>query len=399
MSRPTPRYVRRTTNRPSSLSHQSAAKCPYQIPAILTALMPNHVDKSLLERLQALRGGSATPEQSTPEKINADLIERAKTPTREDALAARLKSLRSQDGGSTSSKTSPQTARSPALVASSATPLASTRQPRDEIEQEGDEDVDALFQTDDQTLEELLGDVGADEGFAAEPDDAKVKALLEELSQSIPKDDESEKKNAREDERDKDSDDSDGEEMTREVDEVIAKFRDEIELEIALGKDEPEKEKESEGEDEKAAGEAPAVSDLALPEVPSNLEDIPSSQSARAGSADIDDITARLAALRAPSKTEDDLSLPEVPSSKPSGKPIKRLTTKTNYTDDDMDGWCTVCLEDATLRCLGCDDDVYCTRCWREMHIGPSAGFDERSHKAVHFTKDKKKEKKVALGA
>ncbi|EHK39765.1 hypothetical protein TRIATDRAFT_303055 [Trichoderma atroviride IMI 206040] len=114
----------------------------------------------------------------------------------------------------------------------------------------------------------------------------------------------------------------------------------------------------------------------------------------------MDDITARMAALRAP--TDDSFSLPSVPSSKPSAgdKPVKRLTSKTDYTDDDIDTWCTVCLNDATLRCLGCDDDPYCTRCWREMHIGPAAAFDDRSHKAVQFTRARKKDQqRVALGA
>lgn len=247
-----------------------------------------------------------------------------------------------------------------------------------------------MFQTDDQTLEELLGDVKPEESFNAEPDDAQVKALLEELADAIPRDTDEEKKD--------DSDDSDGEAMNKDVDEVIARFRDEAEVEAALAKTKtPEPESESEGEETNSK-----EADIALPEVPSDLNDIPSST--RAGSADIDDITARLAALRAPSPdTESSFALPSVPTSKPSGKPVNRLTTRTNYTDDDVDSWCTVCLEDATLRCPGCDNDVYCTRCWYEMHRGPQAGFDERSHKAVQFTKDKKTEKKekkkVAMGA
>lgn len=251
-----------------------------------------------------------------------------------------------------------------------------------------DDDDDAIFQTDDQTLEELLEDVGAGEDFTAEPDEAKVKALLEELSRSVPPDDLSPR---RDDGKNKDSDDSDGEEMTREVDEVIARFKDEAEVDAAIKK---------EDSDQQSSGDEDVpTADVTIPSVPTDLQDLPSAPSARASSADLDDITARMAALRAPSNEADSFGLPSVPTSKPSGKPINRLTSKTNYTDEDMDSWCTVCLEDATLRCLGCDDDVYCTRCWREMHIGPSAGFDERSHKAVQFTRNKKEEKKVALGA
>lgn len=282
------------------------------------------------------------------------MIERKKTPNREDTLAARLKSLRNQDDTPPSaSKTAPKSS-------SITRPSAQNY----ELQDQQDED---MFQTDDQTLEELLGDVRPDEDFQAEPDDAKVKALLEELADSIPKDDKVEEG------KDDDSDDSDGEHMTRDVEQAMARFRDEAELEESLGN-------------------KPNTDDLTLPKVPFNLSDLPS-----APATDIDDITARLAALRPPS---DPLALPEVPTSKPAGKPINRLASRTNYTDDDVDSWCTVCLEDATLRCLGCDDDVYCTRCWREMHIGPSAGFDESGHKAVQFTKNKKEEKrKVAVGA
>ncbi|KAF4965604.1 hypothetical protein FSARC_6626 [Fusarium sarcochroum] len=346
--------------------------------------MPNDLEKSLLDRLNALRGNSAGPEKPASTEINVDLIERKKAPTREDTLAARLKSLR--DGGD-----EPSQSQSPQVHKPQAEKAPKKGSPKLQ-----DEDDDTIFQTDDQTLEELLGDVKPEEGFQPEPepDDEQVKALLEELANSIPQD-------AQEDtsKKEDDSDDSDGEAMNKDVDEVIARFRDEAEVEAALAKNKTsEPESESEGEQDDPS----KTSDLALPDVPSNLDEIPST--ARAGSADIDDITARLAALRAPSPDDEgSLALPSVPSSKPSGKPVNRLTTRTNYTDDDVESWCTVCLEDATLRCPGCDDDVYCTRCWYEMHRGPQAGFDERSHKAVQFTKDKKTEKKekkkVALGA
>ncbi|RBR12813.1 uncharacterized protein FIESC28_08515 [Fusarium coffeatum] len=338
--------------------------------------MPNDVDKSLMERLNALRGKSASSEKPVSTEIKVDLIERKKSPTRDDTLAARLKSLRERSNEPASPAPAPKTAQEspkPQAPQPEKTPQKDT--PKPSIE----EDDESIFQTDDQTLEELLGDIAPEDTFSTEPDDAEVKALLEQLADAIPKDEEETKD---------DSDDSDGEKMGKDVDEVIARFRDEAEVEAALAKTE-----ESDDGEETNTKEG----DVTLPEVPSDPTDIPSS--ARAGSADIDDITARLAALRAPSP---DLSLPSVPTSKPSGKPVNRLTTKTNYTDDDVENWCTVCLEDATLRCPGCDDDVYCTRCWYEMHRGPQAGFDERSHKAVQFTKNKKekeKKKKVALGA
>ncbi|KAL7949656.1 hypothetical protein V8C42DRAFT_217851 [Trichoderma barbatum] len=361
--------------------------------------MPEDIDNSLLERLQALRGSSsgASPGRAAPIKFDVDVIERSNPATREDTLAARLKSLRERDDRTASPKTDkvvtaipsassePHPAKAKDAVSAQKSPVLG----------DGD-DVDLMFSTDDQTLEELLGDVSPDENPVAEPSDEQVRALLEELSLSVPKDDAEEDKNQN---RDGDSDDSDGEHMQTKVNDILAQFKDEAELEAALGNPDDETGSAKQDEDEDQDGDA----DIALPSLPSNLDDLPTVSPQRPGArADMDDITARMAALKAPAD-QDSFSLPSVPIAKPSAgdKPVKRLTSKTDYTDDDIDTWCTVCLNDATLRCLGCDDDPYCTRCWREMHIGPAAAFDDRSHKAVQFTKAKKKDKqqKVALGA
>lgn len=281
--------------------------------------------------------------------------------------------------------------------------------------QTDDEAAESVFETDDQTLEELLADVTPEENPPQrqpdEPSDEQVKALLEQLSKEVPQEDVS-SKDAKREEQESGSDDSDGEKMNREADEVIDRFRDEAEIEASRKRG-----SDNESDNESIAGgdgnndDGPGTkepADLDMPSVPSNLDDLPTTKGTGAAPKPktVDDITARMAALRAPSNDEDDdggdtLQLPSVPSSRPAGKPVKRLTSRTNYTDDDVDSWCTVCLEDATLRCLGCDDDVYCTRCWKEMHVGPAAAFDDRTHRAVHFTRNKKKEKpdKVALGA
>ncbi|EQB51433.1 hypothetical protein CGLO_09031 [Colletotrichum gloeosporioides Cg-14] len=106
---------------------------------------------------------------------------------------------------------------------------------------------------------------------------------------------------------------------------------------------------------------------------------------------------AALGGLGAPS--EGVMGLPSVPTFQPADRAVKRLTSKAGFTDEDADTWCTVCLEDATLQCLGCED-VYCARCWHEMHVGPAAAFDDRTHKAVRFVKPKKdQQRRVALGA
>lgn len=334
------------------------------------------------------------------------MIERSKPATREDTLAARLKSLRAQDGGSASSPgqkslETEKTATSvipPSSSSESRPAKAGNTASKEKPAELGDgDDADFMFSTDDQTLEELLGDVSPDENLVTEPSDEQVKALLEELSLSVPKDDENEE--GHEKETAEDSDDSDGERMQTKADDVIARLKDEIELEATLrntdSDDEAKYTLQSQEQDQQDDGDnGSANTDFVIPSLPSNLDNLSASSPGRAGAtADMDDITARMAALRGPT-TDDSFSLPSVPSSKPSAgdKPVKRLTSKTDYTDDDVDSWCTVCLNDATLRCLGCDDDPYCTRCWREMHIGPAAAFDDRSHKAVQFTRARKKD-------
>ncbi|KAJ4165197.1 hypothetical protein LMH87_006839 [Akanthomyces muscarius] len=386
--------------------------------------MAEDVGKSLLERLQALQGGpGGTRSSQAPLKLNIDVIERAKTPSKEDALTARLRFLR--EGSATpepgGQRASPKPAGPPARVLSEkqgsvVAPSASLR--------EGDgkaDDIEHVFETDDDTLEELLADVTPDEELGAvgthEPSDEQVKALLEKLADEIPKDTDSPSGHKEGDSQELDSDDdSDSEAMKRKVNDVVEQYQDEAELEAPSDKQSSEAEDFQDSHDEATHDDGePDAADLGLPSVPSDLQDLPSSPGAGAkqGKPDLEEMTARIAALRAASHNTDgggddgddgggSLGLPDVPTSRPSTKPVQRLQTRTKYTDDDVDSWCTVCLEDATLRCLGCDDDVYCARCWREMHMGPAAAFDDRSHRAVQFTRDRKKKeapRKVALGA
>ena len=282
--------------------------------------------------------------------------------------------------------------------------------PKSEVE---DEKEEYSFQTDDNELEDLLSGIPEDETIGhnvPEPSDAEVQALLLELADSVPQDSEitQDKIKSHQEEEPKDQDeddDSDGEAMTKEVDDVIARFRDELELEKnnpeepspEIRRNEAEDTDEEPPENNDEADETEGLNtSIAFPEAPTDgsTQDTSAPQNTT-----FDSLTSRLSALRSPPNpsAEDDpsLALPSVPSSAPDN--VKRLTSKTNYTDADMEKWCIVCLEDATVRCVGCDDDHYCLRCWKEMHIGPRAGYDERSHVAVEF--GKKSKKKVAIGA
>ncbi|KAI6784622.1 Abscission/NoCut checkpoint regulator-like protein [Emericellopsis cladophorae] len=330
--------------------------------------MPNDVDKSLLDRLQALRGTRAPPESTASQRPEIDLIERKTQPNRDDALAARLKSLRKK-------------ADSPAQPAPSISEKQASIKPSLEAEED---EID--FGTDDQTLQDLLKDVDSETSYispATGPSDAKVRELLEELSRAVPQDD-AKHPHPKEDDRAEDSDNSDGETMKKEADSLIARFRDELEVEAKHPPSSPSSPTSPVQETDEPP---PSIS---LPEVPTSGEGAAASPSG----ASLDDLTTRLSALRT-----DSIGMPDVPTSTPTKKP-KRLVSKTKYTDDDVDAWCTVCLEDATLLCKGCSDggDPYCRRCWRDMHIGPAAAFDDRDHVAVEFSR-KKRERKVALGA
>lgn len=44
--------------------------------------------------------------------------------------------------------------------------------------------------------------------------------------------------------------------------------------------------------------------------------------------------------------------------------------------------WCTICNEDATIRCIGCDDDLFCRPCFKEIHDNDE---EYRGHRTKPF--------------
>ncbi|KAI8269346.1 Abscission/NoCut checkpoint regulator [Colletotrichum sp. SAR 10_98] len=394
-------------------------------------------DKSLLDRLSALKGGSpgvSLDRSSNALNVSLTGIEPAKPPSREDALSARLRSLRNtperevppppQLQSHTSKAVGHETAaRGEAASLSPAGPRGSHPAAAPPQSQAPTDDVDPFLETDDQTLEDLLSDedLGSQEQWNFDPkaESAKVNALLEELSKASPAqhvpdstDDGNGGGKAR------DADDSDGEEMTKEVETLLSQALDDARLNTQP-EDVPDPPSKHQGAADEAGEDQQGDGDpgFSLPSVPSTIAapksdkvhddgslpglSLPSVPSGQPKHEDLDDdLAARMAALGglgAPS--EGGMGLPSVPTFQPADRAVKRLTSKAGYTDEDADTWCTVCLEDATLQCLGCED-VYCARCWHEMHVGPVAAFDDRTHKAVRFIKPKKdQQRRVALGA
>ena len=117
----------------------------------------------------------------------------------------------------------------------------------------------------------------------------------------------------------------------------------------------------------------PLATDAFNLELPSTPSQDP--KSAPASSADVDaDLSSRFASL----------SLPSVPSTM---KSATTTASKPGFTDEEIESWCIICNDDATLQCIGCDGDLYCTNCWVEGHRGEDAGYEERKHKAVQYNK------------
>lgn len=129
---------------------------------------------------------------------------------------------------------------------------------------------------------------------------------------------------------------------------------------------------------------------LSLPSAPSSLPTPlpPTSANTSTKISDTDtDLATRFASLSLPTTT----ILPSTPSSKPT-------SSKPKHTDAEIETWCTICLDDATLQCLGCDGELYCRNCWLEGHRGEDAGREERGHRAVEFVKRGKKGKEGKEG-
>ncbi|KAF7185914.1 Abscission/NoCut checkpoint regulator [Pseudocercospora fuligena] len=350
-------------------------------------------DDDLLARLNALKPSSVKLEQ---ESSTID-VQTGTPQTREDKLAERLKQLR--EGNLPSSQDVLSAGQSPVArvktsSASKSGPdavTALTNETRDQVASEQDPIRQWQQQPEDeQTLEELLAELGPSEGGKLawlDPEDPKhIDSLLREAKEALPEPSEAqsggsheaeeqtnEPKQHADDEDDSKSRQSDDQKYEADANEYIKKVLADLELEQKYGADEN-------------SGPGQEGSSLQLPSTPSQLKETPNSSSPDPPSYEDSELEARFSKLAVIG-----LDLPSTPTNKPSAtKPtiqasLKPKSNLPTYTNEDIDSWCCICNEDGEVRCLGCDNDIYCQNCFRDGH-GTRPG-QERGHKAVQYNR------------
>lgn len=205
-----------------------------------------------------------------------------------------------------------------------------------------------------------------------------------------------------------DNEEEDKKREDEEAEDIIARIMAELAIRKRYGdSEEPPDQDDSDSGDQKSNLEekkqgnsmpnTKEESSLTLPSAPSTLptDDLDRTQALE------DALTARFASLSSPSPTPNtnSLGLPSAPSFSPTKKPPKVTSNLAKYTDEEIDSWCIICNDDATLKCLGCDGDLYCQNCWMEGHRGEDAGWEEQKHRAVIYNKrDKERKGRVAVG-
>lgn len=339
-------------------------------------------DDGLLARLNALNPSSVSFGNG-PDAPALD-IETNEPATVEDKLADRLKGLRSGSHGG-----------SRASISGNNTSDKLIRQTKEEVATDSDPIRDWQGHGNDEgpDLDQLLAELGPDDQWKLDSEDPKnIDSLLKEAKSALPKDEAGPSRpsmfevdaglDADENARD-DGGKNQNQRDEADADDYVKQVLAELEFDKAHGIN-----NDSGDGDEQ---EHSTHSTLDLPSTPSNLPQPPSHPTSSQNKDDQppsykdSELSTRFSKLG--------LSLPSTPSAPPSARIKASIASKLAqskkksdllvYTDEDMDSWCCICNADGSVRCLGCDGDIYCDACWREGH-GNGPG-QERGHRAVRY--------------
>jgi hypothetical protein len=173
--------------------------------------------------------------------------------------------------------------------------------------------------------------------------------------------------------------------------EYIQKVLDELKVTDWSGEDDAE---EKEGENANVAGRITPEKNFKAGKADDSILDLPSVPSKPPAHEETkqdtdDDLLARLAALKDASGKNENIS----------AKKGEEARWTSIAKDEDVTEWCVICCDDATIKCLGCDGDLYCRACWREGHNSEDAGMEERMHKAVLYQKPGKEKRTRKIAA
>lgn len=185
------------------------------------------------------------------------------------------------------------------------------------------------------------------------------------------------------------------EDVDHEADEYLAQVLDELRHQPK--QDFPEDQLESSkhiSTEERSDQQADTSTSVNFPQAPDKDIELPPSYSETTAD---DELASRFANLGLPSVPRTIKSTPANPATQASKQ------SQNTFTDEEIDSWCIICNDDASLRCIGCDGDLYCTKCWLDGHKGPDAGYEERKHRAVQYNKGggmkKQPARRTLLGA
>lgn len=350
------------------------------IPAIIS--MPTN-DKDLLARLNALKPSSVKLDTTPKASLDVEISKPASTSV-EDRLADRLKSLRA--GGSPAAN-----APSPRVQSGDAADVLASQ-----IKGEVSTDPLADWQQDgnEQSVDDLLAELEMNEQAKLNPDDPDdVAALLKEAKSALPPPEEQSEggndgegvhdgSEQRQDDTDDHKDKTEDQQDQDEADDYVQRVLAELDIERKYGT--AEEDEDAQDQSHASPQETKATSsgfDLpATPSRPPEANEPPSYEDS--------ELESRFSKL--------ELKLPSTPTSAPTSAKAKQKAADAlakskarpkapTFTDEEIDSWCCICNEDGEVRCLGCEEDIYCQACWREGH-GSGPG-QEQGHRAVQFVR------------